>query len=75
MATYYLSFSYPDGHVEEVEEVFTSLDAAIAYGTNLLNQVGGTEQFKKGSRNHNKAHFEVLKVEGDVRQIVYKSKV
>lgn len=75
MALYYLSFSYPDGHVEEIQETFSSLDAAIAYGTNLFNQVGGTEQYKKGSRNHNKAHFEVLKVEGDVRQIVYKSKV
>ena len=73
MAAYYLMFSYPDGHVEEVEQSFSSLEAAIDYGNNLLNQVKATETFKKGSKTSGKAHFDVLLVDLEKRTTVFKS--
>ena len=75
MAVYYLSFSYPDGHIEEVEETFQSLNDAVNYGMNLLNQVNATEDYKKGSKTKGQAHFDVLLVDGEKRAIVYQSKV
>lgn len=41
-----ITFSYPDGHVEEIDQVFNTLEDAKDYGFNLLNQVGATEIHK-----------------------------
>lgn len=74
MKAYYLAFSYPDGHVEEIEEVFSSLNGAVDYGMNLLNQVQATEVQKKGSSTAGKhAYFTVLEDEGGSKKIIYTS--
>ncbi len=73
MTAYYLSFSYPDGHVEEVEESFSSLDAAVAYGKNLLNQVRATENIRNDSSEEKlEPHFEIKKFDGENYHIVYR---
>ena len=46
---YLLTVSYPDGHVEEINEEFQELKPAVEYGLDLLNQVRATEQFKDPS--------------------------
>ena len=73
MAVYYISFSYPDGHVEEIEETFNSLKGAVDYGFNLLNQVQVTELYKRGSGTTGEAYFSVREVEDGNRKVVYNS--
>ena len=58
MAVYYkVTISYPDGHLEEIEEEFTSLQKAIDFGEKYLAQVYGTEQFRGNALDeHNFFH-------------------
>ena len=42
--TYKLVFVYPDGHIEEIDALFTNGRDALEYGNSLLGQVNGTEQ-------------------------------
>ena len=37
--------SYPDGHLEEIEQDFFTLDEAKEYGFGLLAQVAATERY------------------------------
>ena len=37
--------SYPDGHIEEIEEDFLTLDDAKGYGFGLLSQIGANERY------------------------------
>ena len=47
MGLYYkITISYPDGHLEELDEEFLSLPKAIDYGEKYLAQVYGTESFR-----------------------------
>lgn len=73
---FYISFSYPDGHVEEIDESFASLQAAIKYGDSLLNQVAATESTKKQgvSSNDIGAFFLVEEVSYDSRKLVFDSR-
>lgn len=72
-----LSFSYPDGHVEEIEQPFASLESAVRYGENLYNQVRATELMKKqGVSSVNMgAYFLVEEVTYGSRKIVFDSRV
>ena len=40
---YKVVFVYPDGHVEEIQELFKAGKDALEYGNSLLNQVRHTE--------------------------------
>ena len=75
MKSYFVSFTYPDGHTEDIDEVFASLERAVEYGKSLLNQVGATETFKKaGIRSkNNRAYFIVLEEDMEHRKIVFNS--
>lgn len=41
---YRVVFVYPDGHIEEIDDVFTNGRDALEYGNNLLGQVNSTEK-------------------------------
>ncbi len=76
MKTYALIFTYPDGHSEEIEEIFSDKKDAINYGSNLLNQVRHTEETKKegvfGGEKRD-AFFAVVEVSDKKKKIVYTS--
>ena len=41
---YKVVFVYPDGHIEEVDDIFSNGRDALDYGNNLLGQVVNTEK-------------------------------
>lgn len=50
MVVYYkVTISYPDGHLEEIEEDFYNLEKAIDFGEKYISQVYGTESFRGNS--------------------------
>ena len=68
-----LSFSYPDGHVEEIDESFANLEAAKEYGHSLFNQVQVTEDMKKQGTfsKRGKAFYLIEEVTLDSRKLVF----
>ena len=46
-----LLISYPDGHLEVIEETFYTLEKAKEYGESMMNQIAVTEQFHKGEKD------------------------
>ena len=78
---YILSFTYPDGHVEELDERYETLDDAVEFGDNLFNQVMNTERFHRnenvddfGRPNEVEPYFIVIKIEDKSRKIVFSSR-
>ena len=78
--TFELLISYPDGHIEIIEETFYALEKAREYGTSMMNQISATEQFHKHDtdgfemRRLKKPYFEIYKVEDGSRSLVKKGK-
>ena len=76
--TYELLISYPDTHIEVIEETFSSIEAAKEYGKNMMNQIKATEPYHAnkgdilGERIKKKPYFEVS--EKDTHKVVYKGK-
>ena len=80
--TYKLIFIYPDGHIEEVDEIFTVGKDALEYGNSLLAQVQNTE----GVINRGVArdifdevkkiepYFMIIEIKGKKQHLVYDSK-
>ncbi len=81
---YTVTMSYPDGHLEEIEEVFNSLEQAKEYGERMLNYVASTESIKRGgglfddddfrSSRQQEPYFMVIRLEGKERKIVFESR-
>lgn len=76
-----LLISYPDGHIEVIEETFYNLEKAKEYGEGMMNQIAATEQFHDGkddgslkSRRLQKPYYEVYKVGDGSRELVAKGK-
>ena len=42
---YMVVFVYPDGHIEEIQDLFNNGREALEYGNNMLSQVNSTEKF------------------------------
>lgn len=42
-----LEVSYPDSHIEEIEENFGTLEDAVAFGKTILGQIAYTERYHK----------------------------
>ena len=72
--------SYPDGHIEIIEETFYTLEQAEEYGKNILNQIAATEQFHNGNdeslepRRLQKPYFEIYRIVDGKRELVEKQK-
>ena len=73
MVVYKVEFFYPDGHVEEFDDIYRTLHSAIKFGNDMLNQVAATEQYH-GKLDPKKAYFIVTEVEGESSKIVHNSK-
>ena len=81
---YTVTMSYPDGHLEEIEEVFRQYDDALQYGERMLEYVKSTESLinKKdfddenelAPRKKQKPYFMVIENIGKDRRIVFESK-
>ena len=77
---YILYITYPDGHVEEIEERFSSVEEAKKYAEELLLQVANTERYhyahgdSKGIQKRGKASFIISKKGPSGSQIVFDSK-
>lgn len=76
-----LLISYPDGHIEIIEETFYVLEKAKEYGDGMLSQIAATEQFHQGkddgsltSRRLHKPYYEIYKVVEGSRELVEKVK-
>ena len=76
-----LLISYPDGHIEVIEETFYNLEKAKEYGEGMMNQIAATEQFHNGKndsslspRRLQKPYYEVYKVGDGSRELVAKGK-
>ncbi|MCR5491796.1 MAG: hypothetical protein K6F32_06690 [Bacilli bacterium] len=76
MVSYKLSFSYPDGHVEDIDDIFVSLDRAAEYGDGLLNQVMATERLKRAGMSYHakSAYYMVYECDGKTTELVYDSR-
>ena len=71
--------SYPDGHIEIIEEQFYTLDSAREYGESMMNQIAATEQFHSGGddlepRHLQKPYFEIYQKVNGERELVEKGK-
>ena len=76
-----LLISYPDGHVEIIEEIFYNLEKAKEYGDGMLSQIVATEQFHQGKddgslapRRLHKPYYEIYRVVEGSRELVEKVK-
>ena len=74
MSIFIVEVTYPNGNVEEIEEEFTSLEAAKRFGDNLMVQVGYNAGIK-GSRfgRSVESFYRVLEKNRDETKIVYES--
>ena len=69
-----LLVSYPDGHIEIIEENFYTLEKADEYGEGMLNQIYATEQFHKGTDapRLRRPYYEVYRIIDGERMLVQK---
>ena len=75
--TYRVTISYPDGHIEELEEVFNSLEEAKRFGDAYLAQVKATETHKKRSYLEDgpkDPYYMVMEHRDGSRKIIFESK-
>ena len=83
MEKYYkVVFVYPDGHIEEIEETFSTGTEALEYGNSLIAQVENTEGVFRGSDDDDEFGFKekidpyymILEVKGKKYRLVYDSR-
>ena len=75
MAAFFkVEFSYPDGHIEEFDDYYRSLEAAVKFGNDMLNQFAATEQYHKKVKEAQKPFFLVTKIEEDHHELVFDSR-
>ena len=70
---YLVTVSYPDGHLEEIDDSFETLEQAKAFGKNIMAQIAMTEEHKK-TRGTNKPYYMVLDKSKRPSEIVYTNK-
>ena len=77
---YQVIISYPDGHVEQIEETFDTLDAAKSFGVSMINSIKATEAYHAHSddilleRKLKKPSYEILEVLNHTHKSVFKGK-
>ena len=75
-----LYVTYPDGHTEEIQERFSTVEEAIDYAQKLLVQVENTERYhyahgdSKGRKPRGKSSFVVEKRENGRSEVVFNSR-
>ena len=76
---YKVVFVYADGHIEEIDDTFSSEEKAIQYGEELLGQVKNTESYlgsqERGLfKRKKKPYFMVIQISEGTYHMVYESK-
>lgn len=78
---YVVQVTYPDGHTEQIEEIFKSGREALEYGAGILSQIAATEQFhgrnaidEFGDEVKKEAYFIIIEVVGKKHSVVYDSR-
>lgn len=79
---YKLVFVYPDGHIEEIEQLFSKGQDALEYGNNLLGQVACTENVLNRGKARDifdeekkiEPYFMIVELKGKKYRLVYDSK-
>ena len=79
---YKVVFVYPDGHIEEIEELFNAGKDALEYGNSLLAQVRATEGvFNRhqvedifAERQSSDPYFMIIELVGKKYHMVYDSR-
>ena len=77
MAYYKLMMTYPGGRVEEVDDIFSTLDSAVEYGRQLYVQAqANTEYRDKGDFfiKKTKPYFIVVRKDDKESKIVFDSR-
>lgn len=82
MEKYYkVDVLFPDGHTQEMDDKFASLEEAVNFGYNVLSQIGETERYHKHDgfdsfsfKELRKPRFFVNEIENDNKICVYESK-
>ena len=83
MEKYYkVVFVYPDGHIEEIEEMFRTGTEALEYGNGLIAQVHNTEGVFRGAEEDDEFGFKekidpyymILEIKGKRYRLVYDSR-
>ena len=81
MEIYYkLEIFFPDGHVEEMEEEYHTLEEAVSVGNSMLTQISYTEEYHKqnidedGFKKARKPYYIVSRVLEEGRQVVFDSR-
>jgi hypothetical protein len=76
-----LLVSYPDGHIEIIEENFYNLEKAREYGEGMMSEIAATEQFHQGRddgsltpRRLRKPYYEIYKIVDGDREFIEKGK-
>lgn len=76
-----LLISYPDGHVEIIEETFYVLEKAREFGVSMMNQIEATERFHLAKNNGSleskrlqKPYYEIYQIVDGKRKLVEKGK-
>ena len=73
--TYRVVITYPDGHIEEVQEHFKNGADALEYGNSILAQIPNTERYRSPFDDDKKeASFVIVEVYNNKQKIVYTSK-
>ena len=77
---YKVVFVYADGHIEEIDDVFTSGKDALEFGNNMLAQVASTEKFMGRSHddvfgdNAIEPYFMIIELNNKKYHMVYDSR-
>ena len=74
---YIIEFSYPDSHVEEINQEFPNLAKAIEFAKGMIIQVENTESYYNpvyGEKDPKKPHYMIYEVNDGNRKLVKKGR-
>ena len=81
---YKLVFVYPDGHIEEIDQIFNTGREALDYGNSLLAQVANTEGLRSNhpyldddglfSKEPIQPYFMIIELDKKKYHLVYDSR-
>lgn len=78
---YRVVFVYPDGHIEEIDELFNKGADALEYGNNMLAQIAHTEKFHADpidddffKREKIEPYFMIVEINGKKYRLVFDSR-
>ena len=77
---YQVIISYPDGHLEEMEEQFKTLEEAKSFSVGMMNSIRATEAYHAHNsdvlleQKLKKPRYEIYETVGKSHKLVFKGK-